>query len=375
MKVCFAYSLFGMGGIERSIQLLTNQLEQNGISTFVWARSSETSFFDMQERLFGGVQEASNLKKSIARVRKLSQISKYHQIHVTDFFGYFIDPLVSFIRSREIDVLVCNDTNFISMIPYIKNRLPNVKIVAWTHVEVTKLIEDVSKAFYLHDYIVGLQTADAVVVLNHTDKAVFSAFGVGSRIIHNGIILPTSKDVSLSDSNRIAFTARPDVAKGLEDLGQLATQKEFKWHISVAGFSKKEFNVMTHRRFDPALVSKNISFLGSIQGSKLKQHYQGASLVLSLSYFEGMSLALLEGMSYGLIPISYGHAGAKEIMTGELAKLISPIHDFQGIQQSLDWLRQNSSQSRILSKLARQRATEFTLQVFSNEWTNLLNGL
>ncbi|MBZ3797545.1 glycosyltransferase [Lacticaseibacillus paracasei] len=375
MKVCFAYSLFGMGGIERSIQLLTNQLEQNGISTLIWSRSSEKSFFDMRDRLFFGGEEPSKIKKTIEKARKLFQISKNHQINVTDFFSYFIDPMIDFLKSKEINVLVCNDTNFISMIPYIKNQMPTLKIVAWTHVEVTKLIVDVSKAFYLNDYVSGLQAADAVVVLNSTDKAVLSAFDVNAEIIHNGIVLPGIEDLSARNNTQIAFTARADVAKGLEDLGHLSANPNFKWHISVAGFSREEFTNLTHGEFENTIVPANISFLGSLKGDELKRNYQSSSIILSLSYFEGMSLALLEGMSYGLIPVSYAHAGAKEIMTGELAKLISPIHDLQGIEKSLKCLEKNSSELEFLSKLARHRAEDFTVEIFSNKWTHLLNKL
>lgn len=375
MKVCFAYSSFGMGGIERSIQLLTNQLEQKGITTYVWARSSETSFFELREKLFGGVPEPSALKDVIEKAKKLFEISRNHQIDVTQFFAYFIDPLIQFIGKKDVNVLVCNDTNFISMIPYIKRRLPNLRVVAWTHVEVTKLIKDVSKAFYLDDYITGLQTADEVVVLNGTDRSVLSAFDINAEVVHNGIVLPKSEDLSKQKSNHIAFTARPDVAKGIEDLGQLASQPNFKWQISVAGFSQEEFSYMTNGKFPVGLLKNNIAFHGSLQGDELKHHYQSASIVLSLSYFEGMSLALLEGMSYGLIPVSYAHAGAKEIMIGELAKLISPIHDLHGVEKSLNWLAENASKREPLSEVARQRAMKFTLDIFSAKWANLLNRL
>lgn len=65
---------------------------------------------------------------------------------------------------------------------------------------------------------------------------------------------------------------------------------------------------------------------GLLQPSELRQLYAQATIVMSSSKFETMGATLMEGMSCGAIPVTFGDGGQADIVTDGINGFIAPTH-------------------------------------------------
>lgn len=146
--------------------------------------------------------------------------------------------------------------------------------------------------------------ADSVVFVSKTQQALIDC---SNKIyIPNGVTIPNH--TSLSDfitqigtePNRyVLAVARFVPEKGLHDLIEAFKAVESDYNLLIAGDADHETEYSKNLR-QMASQDKRIILTGYITGDPLNQVYSHAGLFVLPSYHEGLPIALLEALSYGI---------------------------------------------------------------------------
>lgn len=127
-------------------------------------------------------------------------------------------------------------------------------------------------------------------------------------IIYNGVDIPEKIDNKPNNTAlKVIFVGRECPEKRIHLIGKIAkecTKQNVPSEFTIIGASK---NAM-----DPE-DCEYCSFLGEITNKdKLNSIYQRTDIILIVSTFEGFPMVIMEGMAYGVIPISTDVGGIKD---------------------------------------------------------------
>jgi alpha-maltose-1-phosphate synthase len=155
----------------------------------------------------------------------------------------------------------------------------------------------------------GTKYAHSVIVVSELIKKYlekkFNRKGIS--IIYNGVKVPDiSNDtdyintLGLTSKKYILAAGRFVEEKGFHDLISAYIQSEIKhnYYLVIAGDADHE--TVFSKKLKEVAKQNNIITPGFIKGAKLKQIFSHAALFVLPSYHEGLSLALLEAMSFNL---------------------------------------------------------------------------
>lgn len=147
--------------------------------------------------------------------------------------------------------------------------------------------------------------ADEVIVLSKAAYDYFKeTYNRETTIIHNGIVRPETKEAKLISENYglekdgyIAIVARLTQEKGVHYLIDAFNRIKTDKKLVIAGDTSDTddyVKMLKHK----AENNPNIIFTGFISGDVLREIYSNAYLMVLPSDLEGMSLCLLESLSY-----------------------------------------------------------------------------
>ena len=153
---------------------------------------------------------------------------------------------------------------------------------------------------------VMVKCADEIIVLSESAKAYFKeTYNRDTVLIHNGIDKPTIKQAEkitelygLSSGEYICTVSRLTAEKGLHYLIEAYNNIKTDKKLVIAGDTSDTDEYVAHLK-QMAANNPNIIFTGFISGDLLKEIYSNAYIVVVPSDIEGMSLSLLEALSYG----------------------------------------------------------------------------
>ena len=100
-----------------------------------------------------------------------------------------------------------------------------------------------------------------------------------------------------------------------------------------------------------------VQLLGKVPGETLPAIYQGASLFLYPTLYEGFGLPVIEAMASGVPVITSNTSALKEVGEG-YAHLVDPL-DVEAMADAIGTLMSDPEHRRSLAKLGRRRAEDF----------------
>ena len=147
--------------------------------------------------------------------------------------------------------------------------------------------------------------ADEIIVLSEAAQDYFKeAYGRDTRIIHNGISKAIPKEAELitekfgiEKDGYICSVSRLTHEKGVHYLIDAYNKLKTDKKLVIAGDTSDTDDYVALLR-EKAANNPNIIFTGFISGDTLAEIYSNAYAVVLPSNLEGMSLSLLEAMSY-----------------------------------------------------------------------------
>ena len=204
----------------------------------------------------------------------------------------------------------------------------------------------------LGEYLGG-KFANQVIVISTVIAAIIQKrCGRDSNLIYNGVPLPEKEygteyleKIGVEQGGYILAVARLVPEKGLHDLVEAFSGLKGDIRLVIAGDADHETGY-SRKLKKMAAGDKRIILTGYITGEPLHQVFTHARLFVLPSYHEGLPIALLEALSYGLTPLVsdipankevgldqkyYFRCGSVDDLRGRLSDLMS--HDIEDAEK------------------------------------------
>lgn len=214
-----------------------------------------------------------------------------------------------------------------------------------------------------------LEIADCLIVLSGSWKNFFESITKKPliRVVPNPVILPSNEDLGRREHSpllRLLFLGILDQQKGIYDLLQVLAdhKEEFEGRalLNVGGNGDVATFENTVKKMG---LEQLVAFHGWVSGDKKKELLLNSDVFILPSYAEGLPMAILEAMAYGLAIVSTTVGAIPEVVNEDNGFLITP-GDRQMLADLLVSLVPGISQNFLLEK---QRAAKEIAQGYSVE--------
>ena len=159
------------------------------------------------------------------------------------------------------------------------------------------------------EHLGGRFSHEVIVISRVIKRIVTKRCGRSSNLVYNGVPLPAKdSDTNYLDSIGVApgkymvAVARFVPEKGLHDLIKAFHEVESQTRLVIAGDADHETTYSNNLKI-MAQKSDRVVLTGYVTGDYLNQIFSHAALFVLPSYHEGLPIALLEALSYGLPPL------------------------------------------------------------------------
>lgn len=174
-----------------------------------------------------------------------------------------------------------------------------------------------------------LTAVDAVVALGNQwrDFVVSIAPQANVQVIHNAVSIPNIEEKVIQQKRTFLFMGTLIQRKGVIDLIHATKQmldagvKNFK--VLIAGTGEEEANLKAYA--EQNMLTDYVDFLGWVDKENKSELLRKSDVLVLPSYNEGLPMAILEAMSYGL-PIISTTVGsiAEAVKEGKNGHLVTP---------------------------------------------------
>ncbi|MCH9647504.1 MAG: glycosyltransferase family 4 protein [Deltaproteobacteria bacterium] len=199
----------------------------------------------------------------------------------------------------------------------------------------------------------------------------FDVDGEKIQAIYNGVDDAFRAPVPTPDLDRwlknldiprpyLLFVGNPKPHKNLENVLRAYAQA-LKTHafdgplVCVGDRGNSEFKL--RQIADQLGIGDRLLLLGHVAQEALPAIYQGATLFLYPTLYEGFGLPVVEAMASGVAVITSNNSALKEVAEG-YAHLVNPL-DVDGIAQAIAHCMEDEDHRAALAKLGRRRASDF----------------
>jgi len=278
-----------MGGVERHVEEVSTRLASAGHDVTVYARANYT---DEKLEEYKGV-----------KLVNFRSVSTKHLDAISHTFASIFHAV-----RKDYDIVHFHSIGPSSLIWLYKLLKPRTPVVATFHSRdyFHKKWGLVARTYLKISELLLCKSSDIVVAVSRgITKFASNKYHIKPVYIPNGITMPKKSEASeikkwgLEKGNYILAVTRLIRHKGIHYLidayNKIETDK--KLVIVGEGFHSDDY---VDELYKKAEGNKNIIFTGAQQGEVLNELFSNAYLFAQPSEAEGLSIALLEGMSYGL---------------------------------------------------------------------------
>jgi glycosyltransferase involved in cell wall biosynthesis len=214
--------------------------------------------------------------------------------------------------------------------------------------------------FVLHSMEkISIKSADSITAVSKTQCEYFNErYGVQCKYI------PTAADVmplaepqmiqhlAISAGRYILCAARLVPEKGFHHLIPAYRRTSTTFPLVIAG-DAPEGSTYRQKLLKLSQGDKRIRFIGRVQGRLLEELYSNAALFVQPSELEGLSIGLIEAMTYALPCIASDIPENREVI-GD-AGLMFKNKDVDDLQRQIKWALENPDIAKNLGRMARSR--------------------
>lgn len=228
----------------------------------------------------------------------------------------------------------------------------------------------------------ALSRADCVIALSKgwEQKLHMMAPKAKVHVIENAVKLPAfdSSPVKEEDCHVCRFTllARMDTWKGIDDLLLSCHQlylNEVPFELRLAGPPGSAGDADQLLKIIKSLgLTSCVEYIGSVQGSQKDKLLQWADVYVQPSHHEGMPIAVLEALSYGLPVVATCVGAVPEVIEHGKQGILVPAKNPKLFAEAMISLIQDPVRRKKLALAARKLAEDrFSLDRFHHDLLNL----
>jgi len=244
-----------------------------------------------------------------------SKLDEWRGIHLHDIYAprskaleAIIHTFLSVIKARLLnaDIVHIHAVGPALMVPFARllglhvvftNHGPDYDRQKWGRLSKTVL--------KLGEYLGGKFSSVNIVISEVIRKIIQQRCNKPSHIIYNGVSIKKSssyddylKSIGTTKGRYILAVARFVPEKGLHDLVEAYANSDKEYDLVIAGDADHEDDYS--KSLKKQALEQGVKLTGYITGEDLHQIYSHAALFVLPSYHEGLPIALLEALSYGL---------------------------------------------------------------------------
>ncbi len=225
----------------------------------------------------------------------------------------------------------------------------------------------------------SLRFSNSIIVLGTKEKNYISKkFSVNSKkinVLANAVVIPKFKKKTNFDEMNIVFLGRIDKNKGIDyiltALKDLKSKFKFKFYLAGTGPYKK--TCVT--KFSEHLGERFV-YLGIQNHEEKSKIFSKSHIFLLPSFFEGLPNALLESMSFGVVPIVTSVGSIGEVVINHKNGIIVPKYNYTQISKNIIILFKNNNLLNKLSLNAYNTIKKsFSLDTYISELNNIYDSI
>lgn len=313
----FFFEGCGVGGADRVHIDIMKSIEGHPSLCFIEWTENGTGFYDK----FAAVADLLILQGAI---------------HSTFFRKLMLKKIASVINnSKDATIFGCNSRFFYELLPFLREDIRKVDMIhAFTDIYIgpehysLPVIDRID-----HRILLGNFTKKELELLykkNKVNKSLLDRI----KIIPNKTSIPRVKTEKKFDENlKLLFVGRNVLAKRIHLINEIAIEcfhKSLPVEFTVVGYRQDEDNSgLCTVQWDP-----RVTVIGELNDSEvINSLYRQAHLILITSSREGFPMVIMEGMAYGVVPISTN---------------VGEISEFIGQQFENGFLVENESEELIV---------------------------
>lgn len=185
------------------------------------------------------------------------------------------------------------------------------------------------------------------------------AYRLRPDIIHNGIKLPKEVLKKRNKIPQLLFVGRLSLQKNpLLVVQALALLREWEWNLKIIG----DGPLATRLREEVTKfqLQDRISFLGWLSSEEVKSVMEQSDLLLMPSLAEGLPMAAVEGLAYGLAIVGSDIGGLQDVLIeGKNGVAFNLISGANGLSKALSHFFDNRKLLEAAQEQSRELATSF----------------
>ena len=231
------------------------------------------------------------------------------------------------------------------------------------HIHGGGFIEFVDSQHYIGKLVIrmALSWVSRVIVLSSSWVSRLKPFAPQAkwRIVPNGVPIPPCIASIDQLQPTFLFLGNLGKQKGAEDLvraAQIAIRKGFDGQILLAGKETTPGQSNTLERLINELnLQSHVRLIGVISGETKVNVFKSADCFVLPSHAEGLPMAMLEAMSYGLPVISTKVGSVPEVITDGVEGYLIEPGDIESLADRIFRLGQDVALRKRMGKAARER--------------------
>lgn len=393
MKICFIMTnIFSLGGVQRVVSVLANELsKEHEINILCISKEHEINraLYNLDAKVnveFNSTLDKTNiLSKSLRKIIK--DINKKTGILNKDIYCkrlnsvYFPNEVkknfIKYFNDKQYDVIIGVEGLFSILLGSIKEEL-NSKVLGWQHNSYNAYLKNPNRYYWNLDVLFNkyICKLDKYVVLTNYDKVMYkNEKNIECDVIYNPLSFESNEKSTCSKKNILFVGRLEEQQKGLDLLIQAFNKvfsKNKDWILKIVGDGS-----------DKEKLEQLIEGLKLIERIKIepptnniKEYYLNSSIFVSSSRWEGFGLVITEAMECGLPVVAFANSGPGEIITKNYENgILVPCEDVDSLANAILDLINNEEKRKKISKLAIERAKDFSLSKISKAWNDIFNAL
>lgn len=248
------------------------------------------------------------------------------------------------------------------------------------HMHAADFIEFFNNSQKQGEIIKTISACDRLVVLSQYWKTYFENIGINGsmiEILNNIIPPPIDRIIESDDMNiKLLFLGEIGKRKGIYDILEVLHKDitYFKNRISfrIGGNLEELKLIETIERYK---LTDFVKFEGWVKGDKKNECLNWADIFILPSYNEGLPIAILESMSYGLPIISTKVGGIPEILLNHQNGILISPGNLEEIDNALRFFIENKHKIAEYGANARETINGYRAEVVIEKLNQLYKSL
>lgn len=162
----------------------------------------------------------------------------------------------------------------------------------------------------------------------------------------------------------------------LESISNVVKKYKKVKFIFAGEWSSREDEVLANKIIGENDISPYCEIIGTISGEEKKKYFEECQIFLLPTYYhsEGLPLALLDAMSFGLYIITTKHAAIPSVIIDSFNGVCCKQRDSQDLADKIILaIKENADTDRIRQQAIKCFYSNYTYPIFINRFRNFLN--